>query len=148
MRAIRACARLASSRVTHSCPQVKALAGTRSRRSLRRLWRPRSSNPAAPIQFAPSFFLRKVRTLRLGFFIGACDPRVRASRFIPRHSLLPASQSTCGHSLATQSAPSVAPKVVKSGRPDSFRSKFFFVQSTNFATGLFHFVCDSRSSKS
>ena len=103
------------------------------------------------VQIRPPRFIspsRKVRTLRLGFFIGACDPRVRASRFIPRHSLLPASQSTCGHSLATQSAPSVAPKVVKSGRPDSFRSKFFFVQSTNFAPGLFHFVCDSRSSTS
>ena len=76
------------------------------------------------VQIRPPRFIspsRKVRTLRLGLFIGACDPRVRASRFIPRHSLLPASQSTCGHSLATQSAPSVAPKVVKSGRPDSFR---------------------------
>ena len=93
------------------------------------------------VQIRPPRFIspsRKVRTLRLGFFNGACDPRVRASRFIPRHSLLPASQSTCGHSLATQSAPSVAPKVVKLGRPDSFRLKFFFAQSTNFALGLFH----------
>ena len=102
------------------------------------------------VQIRPPRFIspsRKVRTLRLGFFIGACDPRVRASRFIPRHSLLPASQSTCGHSLATQSAPSVAPKVVKPGRPDSFRHKFFFVQSTNFAPGLFHWCVRSARAR-
>ena len=83
VRAIRACARLASSRVTHSCPQVKALAVTRSRRSLRRLWRPRSSNSAAPIHFAPNSFLCKVRTLRLGFFILSATHALRKANFPP-----------------------------------------------------------------
>ena len=84
VRAIRACARLASSRVTHSCPQVKALAVTSLATQSAPSVAPKVVKSGRPDSFRPVVKpSRKVRTLRLGFFNLSATHALRQANFPP-----------------------------------------------------------------